>query len=112
MRTLIGRKFHISYSVSGANGCRTGWAAACRCRPGPAPSGPGPAPSATRTRSPRGRRRPGGRQNPSGGDRRVHLLRGRSGCDRPSARGPHLGPARDHPDRGRLRAEPGPARRR
>jgi len=50
--------------------------------------------------------------NPPGGDRRVHLLRRRSGRDRPSAQGPHLGPARQLPTRGAPFAhEPGRALR-
>lgn len=49
VRTLIGRKFHISYSVSVSPGCCTGWASACRCPPGPPPN-------VTRTPSPHGGR--------------------------------------------------------
>ncbi len=54
VRTLIGRKFHISYSVSGVTRLLHRMGSACRCPPAPPPS-------ATRTRSPHGGRRPGRR---------------------------------------------------
>lgn len=46
---------------------------------------------------------------PSGRRRRVHLFRGRSGRDRPSAQGPHRGSARHHPERHGVWPQPGTA---
>ncbi len=50
VRTLIGRKFHISYSVSGATRLLHRMGYSVRICP------PGPPPNATRTRSPHGER--------------------------------------------------------
>ncbi|WP_406381519.1 winged helix-turn-helix domain-containing protein [Streptomyces sp. NBC_01618] len=91
VRTLIGRKFHLSYSVSGVTRLlhRMGYSVQMPARP-----------AAERDEDAITAWREATWQevNPPGGDRRVHLLRGRSGRDRSAAQGPHLGPARHHPE--------------
>ncbi|MFF8847658.1 winged helix-turn-helix domain-containing protein [Streptomyces sp. NPDC015127] len=88
---LIGRKFHVAYSVSGATRLMH--------RLGFSPQVPrGGWPSATSRPSRRGRRRPGLRpKSPGGGLRRLHLLRGRRRLHATAAQRTHLGPARRTP---------------
>ncbi|MET9386939.1 winged helix-turn-helix domain-containing protein [Streptomyces sp. NPDC002928] len=99
VRTLIGRKSHVSYSVSGVTRLlhRMGFSMQVLARP-----------AADRDEDAITAWREATWQevNPAGGDRRVRLFRGRSGCDRSAAQGPYLGSARDHPDGARLRPWP------